>query len=76
MKQLQVVAADAGSTSTGERIQPDQRPTRVPLVYTLSPEELDTVHGGFVGMWSATIGHYVPIESQLQAGVDFDVVVL
>ena len=60
MKQRQVVAADAGSTSVGERSQPDQRPTRVPLGYTLSPEELDKVHGGFAGMFGLMLEERAP----------------
>jgi hypothetical protein len=48
MKQRQVVAADAGISSVGECIPPDQRLTRVPLGYPLSPEQLDNVHGGAI----------------------------
>jgi hypothetical protein len=65
MKQQQVVAADAGRTSAGERIPLDQRPTRVPLGYPLSPEQLDNIHGGMISTGLAVTLFrllYKPIE--------------
>ncbi|MGH9195614.1 MAG: hypothetical protein ACRD1T_07735, partial [Acidimicrobiia bacterium] len=41
-----VLAADAGRTSGGERIQPDQRQFESPLNYRLSPAQMDDVHAG------------------------------
>jgi hypothetical protein len=73
MKQLQVVVADAGSTSAGERIQLDQRPTWVPLGYTLSPEELDKVHGGTIMSFLADVWAAVLEGSRDAANWDIDV---
>lgn len=42
-----VVAADAGSTSGGERTQPDTRQFEGrPIGYTLSPKQMDKIYGG------------------------------
>ena len=41
-----MVAADAGSTSGGERSQPDTRQFESPLMYKLTPEQMDEVAGG------------------------------
>jgi hypothetical protein len=51
-----VVAADAGRTSGGERIQPDLRQIENPLGYKLSPEQMDKVHGGNRSLWPETGG--------------------
>ena len=41
-----VVAADAGTTSDDERIQPDQRPVDSSLSYHLSLEQMDGINAG------------------------------
>jgi hypothetical protein len=51
-----VVAADAGGTSGGERVQPDQRQFERPMMYKLTPEQMDNLHAGvqfipFIDPW-------------------------
>jgi len=43
-----MVAADAGRTSGGERIQPDTRQFESPRGYKLSTEQMDNIRGGMI----------------------------
>ena len=43
-----VVAADAGRTSGGERIQPNTRQFEDSIGYKLSPKQLDKIYGGMI----------------------------
>ena len=53
-----VVAADAPHTSESVRMHRTQQQVPRPLIYALSPEQMDGVHGGLysVAAWQANNG--------------------